>query len=94
MATIGRKRTNSRNRVKNRPKLPTEGRDVPERRREVPHDDGRKSRWSEVTMMTKRSNHMPMLTKIETTKSTGMLVRRLLEPEHLRHITLQVTMIQ
>ena len=33
---------------------------------------GVKSRCSEVTMMTKRSNHMPMFTKIEMTNIAGM----------------------
>ena len=38
----------------------------------IPQDDGRKSRWSDVTVMTKRSNHIPMFTKIETTNMIGI----------------------
>src|SRR5258706_14455438 len=34
----------------------------------IPHDDGRKSRDSDVGMMTKRSSHMPTLTNIAVTK--------------------------
>src|SRR5437016_11437738 len=41
----------------------------------IPHDDGRKSRCSEVGMMTKRSSHMPTLTNIAVMKSITGLVR-------------------
>ena len=41
----------------------------------MPQDDGRKSRCRLVTMITNRSSHMPMFTKIEMTKSAGTLVR-------------------
>ena len=37
--------------------------------------DGMKSRCSETAMMTKRSAHMPMFTRMETTKSTTRLRR-------------------
>ena len=71
--------------MKKRPSVPVNVADVDDRRAEVaPRADGRKSRCSDVTMMTKRSNHMPMLMRIETTNITGMLVRMLLEPEDLR----------
>ena len=36
---------------------------------------GRKSRWSEVTMMTNRSHHIPMFTKMLAMNITGMFVR-------------------
>ena len=40
-------------------------------------------------MMTKRSNHIPMLTKSETTNITGMLVPHLLNQKSCGTITLQ-----
>src|SRR5215470_8559702 len=39
----------------------------------MPHDDGRKSRWRLVTMITNLSSHMPMLTMIEITNSQNSL---------------------
>mgnify|MGYP006201758433 CR=1 FL=1 len=47
-----------------------------------------------VTMMTKRSNHMPMLTKIEMTNSTVGFRRRLRNQKNCGLITLHDTMIQ
>src|SRR6266849_2491282 len=41
----------------------------------MPQDDGRKSRLSEVGMITKRSSHMPTFTNIAVMKSTSVLVR-------------------
>ncbi|MND02642.1 hypothetical protein D3C83_221010 [compost metagenome] len=41
------------------------------------HDEGRKSRCRLVTMMMKRSSHMPTLTNSDRTKSSGMLSRTL-----------------
>src|SRR5213075_1838385 len=44
----------------------------------IPHDDGRKSRCSEVGMMTKRSSHMPTLTNMAVMNSiTGEVRKRL-----------------
>ena len=60
----------------------------------MPHDDGRKSRCSDVTMMTKRSNHMPMLTKIDTMKRTTMLVRAFLNQKTCGESTLHVIIVQ
>ena len=45
-------------------------------------------------MMTKRSNHMPMFTKIEMTNMTGMLVRSFLNQKSCGEITLQLTIVQ
>ena len=46
------------------------------------HDEGRKSRWSEVTMMMKRSHHMPDVHQ-DATRPTrpAMLRAQPLEPE-------------
>ena len=45
-------------------------------------------------MITKRSNHMPMFTKIETTNMIGMLVRSFLNQKNCGEITLQLIIIQ
>src|SRR5438045_581301 len=42
----------------------------------IPHEEGRKSRCSEVGMMTKRSSHMPTFTNIAVTKSIAGEVRK------------------
>jgi hypothetical protein len=74
-----------RNSVRKSPKVPSVERMSIQVGLKLPHETGRKSRCSEVTMMTKRSNHMPMLTKMVMMNSQGMLVRHALEPEDLRH---------
>ena len=56
--------------------------------------EGRKSRCSDVTMMTKRSNHMPTLTSIEMTNTTGSVRRTLRNQNNCGTPTLQATMIQ
>src|SRR5688572_32955621 len=94
VATIGRKRTNRQNIVKNSPKLPSRQSTSHSVGLKYPHDEGRKSRCSDVTMITNRSNHMPMLMTIETTKRIGMLVRAFLNQKIWGLITLQLTMIQ
>ena len=45
-------------------------------------------------MITKRSNHMPMLTKIETTKSASRLCRTFLNQNSCGTSTLQLTIVQ
>ncbi len=45
-------------------------------------------------MMTKRSNHMPMLTKIESTNVHGTLVRIFRNQKSCGVMTLQLIMIQ
>ena len=50
----------------------------------MPHDDGRKSRCSDVGMMTKRSSHMPTLTNIAVMKSPTVDGAHAPEPHHLR----------
>src|SRR2546428_10437038 len=49
---------------------------------------------SDTAMMTKRSNHMPMFTKIEITNSATMLVRTLLTHNSQGRIPLQMFMVQ
>jgi hypothetical protein len=45
-------------------------------------------------MMTKRSNHMPMLTKIESTNSQASDVRTRLNQNSCGLSTLQLTIVQ
>src|SRR5262249_17884083 len=94
VATIGRNRTKRQNIVKKRPKLPSRQDTSQTVGRKYPHADGRKSRWSEVTMITNRSNHIPMLTKIDITKRIGMLVRAFLNQNTCGLITLQLIIVQ
>ena len=62
--------------------------------RKYPQDDGKKSRLSDVTVITNRSNHIPMFTKIETIHIATKLVRNHLNQNNCGEITLHVTMIQ
>ena len=55
--------------------------------------DGRKSRDS-VIVMTNRSNHMPMFTKIEAMKSTVVFVRSFFDQKSCGVMTLQVIIVQ
>ena len=55
---------------------------------------GRKSFARLVTMITKRSNHMPMFTTRLSANMMGMLVRIFLNQNSCGVITLQLTMIQ
>ncbi len=73
--TIGSQRMKRRKSVKKTPIVPVK---VPTSMmvgRKSPHAEGRKSRFKDYTMITKRSNHIPMFTRIDTTNMTGMLVR-------------------
>ncbi len=45
-------------------------------------------------MMTKRSNHIPMFTKIDSTNMNGMLVRSFFDQKNCGEITLQVIIDQ
>src|SRR5215467_11920579 len=91
---MGRKRTNRQNIVKNRPKLPSRHETSHTVGLKYPHDEGRKSRCSDVTMITKRSNHIPMLTTIDRTNSAGMLVRIRLDQKNCGLMTLQLIIVQ
>src|SRR5262249_35837540 len=93
-ATMGRNRTNRQNIVKKSPKLPSKHETSQMVGRKYPHDDGRKSRLSEVTMITNRSNHIPMLTKMDITNRSGMLVRNFLNQNSCGQITLHEIIVQ
>ena len=60
----------------------------------MPQELGTKSRWSEVTMITNRSNHMPTLIMMVITNIAGMLRRTFLDHSDSGMITLHVNMIQ
>ena len=91
---MGRKRQKSRNMVKNSPKLPMKTSTSKTVGLKLPQFAGRKSRVRVVTMITKRSNHIPMLTKIEMMKRASGLRRILRNQKNCGEITLQETMIQ
>ena len=55
----------------------------------IPQDDGRKSRDSEETMITNRSNHIPMSTHIATNMIAQMFVRIFFDQKSWMDITLQ-----
>ena len=59
-----------------------------------PHPPGSYSCASEVTMITKRSYHIPMLTKIVRAKRAGSVVRIFLNHSACGTTTLQNTMTQ
>src|SRR3954453_24163944 len=55
----------------------------------IAQDDGRKSCCKLVTMITKRSSHIPILTMIEMTKSQNSLSRKRLNHRNWIEIPLQ-----
>lgn len=94
IAMIGRKRQNNMNSVKNKPKLPTS---IPMSTHvgwKYDQLDGRKSRDSEVIVITKRSNHIPMFTKMQIMTMNHGVVRHHLNQKNCGINTLQLTMIQ
>ncbi len=60
----------------------------------MPHSPGRKARCKLVTMMTKRSNHMPIVTRNETAKMAAGLVRNFRIQKTWGLTTLQKIMAQ
>ena len=68
---IGKKRMNKNNRLKNSPIVPINIEKSQMVGRYIAQDEGKKSRCRLVTMMTNRSNHIPMLTINEITNSSG-----------------------
>src|SRR5271157_3325650 len=93
-AIMGRKRTNNRKRVRKSPNVPTNVMMSMMVGRKYPQDDGKKSRCSEVAIITKRSNHMPMLVVIEITNMIGTLVRIFLNQNNWGIMTLHVIIVQ
>src|SRR4029077_12497840 len=94
IATIGRNRKKRRNNEKKSPKLPAK---VSASTQVGVYEfqlDGRKSRESDVTMMTKRSNHIPTLTQAATPKMTQGLLRARRDQNTWGAATLQDTIVQ
>jgi hypothetical protein len=83
-----------RNKVKNSPKLPSMIVTSVTVGMYMAQLDGKKSRWSEVTIMTNRSNHMPMFIRIERTKIAGMDVLTRLDQNSCGTMALHATMVQ
>src|SRR4051794_7348421 len=94
MATTGRSRQNNRNSVKKRAKLPASIAISMMLGLNSHQLEGRKSRESDVTMMTKRSNHMPMLAKVATMKTMIRFVRAFFDQRISGAKALQKSMIQ
>ena len=63
-------------------------------RTEVTPAAGVKSRCSDVAMMTKRSNHIPMFTKIEITNIAGIERRILRNQKSCGEMTLHEIIVQ
>jgi len=58
----------------------------------MPQLEGKNVRCNPPTMMTKRSNHMPIFTRMETTNRAATLDRTFLGQSKWGVITLQMTM--
>jgi hypothetical protein len=67
MAIVGKNRQNNKNNEMKMPKLPKNIKPSNIVGLKYPQELGKKSRLSEVIVITNRSNHIPILTKIEIT---------------------------
>ena len=90
----GMKRTNRKNRVKKRPMVPMNVDQSHIVGWYMPHDEGRKSRCSEVTMMTNRSSHIPTFVNIAQMNRATALVRTFLIHRNCGEITLHTMRAQ
>src|SRR5205823_1670388 len=93
--TAGKFFTNKRNHMKNQPKLPAM---IPQSAHVGLYvafaNRSNGSPASDTTMITWRSNHMPMFTKIEITNNPRMFVRIFLNHSSQGRIPLQMFMVQ
>src|SRR6267378_5472573 len=93
--TAGKFFTNKRNHMKNQPKLPAM---MPQSAQVGLYvalaNRSNGSPASDSTMITKRSNHIPMFTKIEITNSARMLVRMFLRHNSSGRNALQMIIVQ
>ena len=94
IAMMGRKRQNSKYKLMKIPKLPNNISPSYIVGLKYPHELGKKSRLKEVTVITNRSNHIPMFTKIETITMIHGVVLNFLNQNNCGEITLHETMIQ
>ena len=81
---------NKRNSDRNRPNVPAKVTMSTHVGWNMPQLDGRKSRAMEVTMMTKRSNHMPILTNWQMMNTQIRFRRQKRNQKNCGEITLQV----
>src|SRR6187200_873473 len=93
IAITGRFLMNSRNHMKNQPKLPARIEMSTQLGMYPDHCHGSNSCDSEGTMMTKRSNHIPRLIRMERMKSQEGFRRSRCEKSESGKIMLQVSMI-
>src|SRR5262245_21403349 len=91
---IGRKRRNRNSSARNKPMVPTYVAQSHVVGAYRPHDEGRKSRWSDVTTMTKRSSHMPTFTISETMKRRSGFVLNFLNQSNCGVSALQTSSAQ
>src|SRR6478736_5506918 len=89
MAIIGRNRQNSKKSVKKRPNVPMNVMTSIQVGWYIAQLEGRKSRCSEVTIMTNRSNHIPTSTHSATAMVQKRLVRAFLNQKTCGLTTLQ-----
>src|SRR6266567_251552 len=93
--TVGKFFTNSRNHMKNQPKLPAM---MPQSAQVGLYvalaNRSNGSPASDTTMITNRSNHIPTFTKIEMTNSARMLVRMFLRHRSSGRNALQMIIVQ
>jgi hypothetical protein len=94
IAMMGRKRQNSKYKLMKIPKLPNNISPSYIVGLKYPHELGRKSRLKEVTVITNRSNHIPMFTKTQMTTIQNRDVRSFLNQNNCGEITLQETIVQ
>src|SRR5512139_3017612 len=94
MEIEGRCFTKRRKRKKNNEKLPNKIAYSMREGEYSPHALGIKSWAAPPMMITKRSNHMPMLIRMDMLKSQGMLLRTFLKKKSRGATELQITMIQ
>src|SRR6478752_1731408 len=93
MAITGSCRMKSRNHMKNQPNDPSRMPKSTHVGRYPPHCHGSNSCESDGMTMTKRSNHIPMLMKIERMKSQLVLRRSFCEKSESGRTMLQINMI-
>src|SRR3954453_6887273 len=94
MATMGKFFANRRNHIPNQPKEPAR---IPQSAQvgfNMPHAQGTKSLLRDETMITYRSNHIPILIKIEITNSEVTLRRIFRNQSSCDTNALQMIMVQ
>src|SRR5688572_8946489 len=94
IAITGRYLANNKKHVKNKPNVPKRIRPSVNVGVYIAHEDGKKSLCNDVTIITKRSNHIPIFTNMEMMKMATGLLRILRDQNNCGVITLHEIMIQ